>query len=107
MRTLSTVTLLSLTLALVAAAASTARAGDDLQPPVRLEAGGEPMDCDVGHAAPFAHDWDGDGLWDLLVGQMGGGKLRIYRNVGTATEPRFEDYVVFKAGEAEGTVPSG
>lgn len=88
-------------------ATGTAWADGEMDPPVLIEASNGPIDMDVGHAAPFVHDWDGDGTWDLLVGQMGGGKLRIYRNVGTATAPRFEDYEIFKAGESEGTVPSG
>jgi len=82
-------------------------AGTNLDAPVRIAADGKPVDCDVGHAAPYVHDWNGDGVWDLLVGQMGQGRLLIYLNVGTPTEPRFEDSIVFKAGEAEGTVPSG
>ena len=49
-------------------------AGDDpsqeLLPPVRLEAAGKPIDTAVGHAAPFVCDWDGDGVKDLLVGQV-------------------------------------
>lgn len=82
-------------------------AGEELSPPTAVVAGGEPIDVVVGHAAPFMHDMDGDGLLDLLVGQMGGGKLRIYRNVGTASEPRFDDFETFKIGETDATVPSG
>ena len=36
-------------------------------------------------------DFDGDGLKDLLVGQFGHGKLRIYRNSGTTTKTQFKD----------------
>ena len=101
-------TLLVLVIGLLACGGFTAAwAGADLAAPIRVEAKGQAIDCEVGHAAPFVHDWDGDGVWDLLVGQMGQGQLRIYRNVGTPTEPRFEDFEVFKAGEADGTVPSG
>src|SRR5437016_5228905 len=42
----------------------------ELLPPVRLEAAGKPIDTDVGHAAPFVCDIDGDGKLDLLVGQF-------------------------------------
>ncbi len=52
-------------------------------------------------------DFDGDGIPDLLVGQFGEGKLRIYRNVGTANVPRFEGFTWFKTGEQEAQVPSG
>src|SRR3954453_5302371 len=40
----------------------------ELLPPVRLQAAGKVMDTDVGHAAPFVGDFDGDGVADLLVG---------------------------------------
>jgi hypothetical protein len=81
--------------------------GDDLAPPVRLEAGGKPIDTEVGHAAPFVYDWDGDGVRDLLVGQFGGGVLWIFRNEGTNAQPRLAAGVKFKQGAKDGTVPSG
>jgi hypothetical protein len=81
--------------------------GDDLAPPVRLEAGGKPIDTEVGHAAPFVYDWDGDGVRDLLVGQFGGGVLWIFRNEGTNAQPKLAAGVKFKQGAKDGTVPSG
>jgi hypothetical protein len=81
--------------------------GDDLAPPVRLEAGGKPIDTEIGHAAPFVCDWDGDGVRDLLVGQFGGGILTIYRNEGTNALPKLAAGVKFKQGAKDGTVPSG
>ena len=81
-------------------------AGDDLAPPVRLECGGQPIDVDVGHAAPFVCDFDGDGLRDLLVGQFQKGKLRIHRNVGTNREPRYDGFVYFQVGGEDATVPA-
>jgi hypothetical protein len=76
-------------------------------PPVRIEAAGAPIDTEVGHAAPFVCDWDGDGVRDLLVGQFGDGILRIYRNEGTNLQPRFAAGVEFQAGGADGHVPTG
>lgn len=77
------------------------------EPPVRINAGEAPINVDVGHAAPFVADIDGDGLKDLLVGQFGEGKLRIYKNVGTAKEPKFKDFEWFKADGDIARVPTG
>jgi len=82
-------------------------AGDVLAPPVRLVADGEPIDTEIGHAAPYVTDFDGDGIQDLLVGQFGSGLLRIYRNEGTHTEPQLAAAVTFRAGNEDGRVPSG
>ncbi len=80
---------------------------DDLAPPVRLEAAGKPIDTAIGHAAPFAGDFDGDGVQDLLVGQFGDGILWIYRNEGTNARPKLAAGVKFKDGKADGRVPTG
>jgi len=80
--------------------------GPELDAPFRVMADGEPIDVDVGHAAPFFADFDNDGLKDLLVGQFGDGKLRIYRNIGTRSEPKFSDFFCFQAAGADGTVPA-
>lgn len=48
-----------------------------------------------GYAVPSLADWNGDHLKDLLVGEGGGGysgKIRVYLNVGTETDPCFTDY---------------
>jgi len=80
----------------------------DLAPPVQVTAKDKPLDIErSGHAAPFVGDFDGDGKPDLLVGQFSGGKLRIYRNVGTAKAPKFGDFEWFKASDALGTIPAG
>jgi hypothetical protein len=81
--------------------------GDNLAPPVRIEAAGKPIDTEVGHAAPFVYDFNGDGVKDLLVGQFGGGILTIYRNEGTNAQPKLTAGVRFQAGGKDGTVPSG
>lgn len=97
--------------------------------PVRIFASGEPIDVTTGHAAPYVLDFDGDGVRDLLVGEFGDGKfpdaelpaslaagwkkggrfangrVRIYRNHGTDTEPRFEAFEYLQAGGGVATVP--
>jgi len=79
----------------------------ELEPPVRLEAGGKVIDTDVGHAAPFVGDFYGRGVNDLLVGQFGEGILWVYRNDGTNAKPKLAPGVKFKEGKADGRVPTG
>lgn len=79
----------------------------EFEKPVRLEAGGKPIDTDVGHAYPYLYDFDRDGKPDLLVGQFGEGKLRVYRNVGTKAEPKFGEMEWFRAGGEVVTTPAG
>jgi hypothetical protein len=83
------------------------RPADELGPPVRIEAAGKAIDTDVGHAAPFVGDFDGDGVNDLLVGQFGEGILWIYRNEGTNAEPKLAAGKKFKDGSDDGRVPTG
>jgi len=79
----------------------------DLEQPVRLEAAGKPIDTEIGHAAPFVCDFDGDKVKDLLVGQFGKGILWIYRNEGTNSQPKLAAGVKFKQGTEDGRVPYG
>jgi hypothetical protein len=107
--------LLSGAVAAGAVAASAAAAQDPTREPaagfaapVRLQAAGEVIDTpNIGHAAPFVGDFDGDGTRDLLVGQFDGGLLWIYRNLGSDAEPRLAAGVKFQDGRKEGTVPTG
>lgn len=82
-------------------------AATDLAPPVRLLAGSQPINVDVGHAAPFFADIKGDGKGVLLVGQFGEGKLRLYPNIGTRSELRFERFDWLKANGTVCSVPTG
>jgi hypothetical protein len=79
----------------------------ELAAPVQILAGGQAIDVDIGHAAPFIADLKGDGSSVLLVGQFGEGKLRLYPNVGAKNEPRFEKFEWLKVGGAVATVPTG
>jgi hypothetical protein len=94
------------TTAFVAVTLGARAAAQDLAPPVRLEAGGKPINVEIGHAAPYVHDFDGDGVRDLLVGQFGGGKLLIFRNEGSHAEPRFAEGRPFEAGGVVASVPA-
>jgi hypothetical protein len=89
---------------LLAAANSVA---NDLAPPVLLQAGGRPINVDMGHAAPFVADLKGDGHLVLLVGQFGQGKLRLYPNIGSKNEPKFDQFGWFQAGGKEVALPAG
>lgn len=49
----------------------------------------------LSYAAPDVADWNGDGLFDLIVGEGGGldeGMVRIYLNVGGPGEPLFDGF---------------
>jgi hypothetical protein len=76
-----------------------------LADPVRIEAGGAPIQVGIGHAAPFVVDLDRDGRKDLVVGQFEGGKARVYRNAGTNAAPRFTEFSWLEAGGAVACVP--
>ena len=81
--------------------------GSDLAPPIQLQAGGQPINVDMGHAAPFVADLKGDGNMTLLVGQFGEGRLRLYPNVGRKNDPKFDKFDWFKVGGKPVSVPAG
>jgi hypothetical protein len=97
----------AVSIGLMPAREARAPAGSGLLSPVRIASNGKPISVEIGHAAPAWADIDGDGKHELLVGQFGGGKLRIYKNLGSQTEPRFGDFTWFQAGGAVATVPYG
>ena len=79
----------------------------ELVPPFRVAAEGEPIDVYIGHLAPYLFDMDGDGLKDLLLGQMEEGRLRLYTNIGIPAEPRFGSFEFLKADGEAVNVPTG
>lgn len=52
---------------------------------------------------PYMVDWNGDGLNDLIVGQLIDSKVRFYPNVGTNREPVFGDFTYLQADGADVT----
>jgi hypothetical protein len=95
------------TMVAVAAALAASAAAQQFETPFRLEAGGKPIDVEIGHAAPYVVDFDGDGVRDLLVGQFGKGRCRIYKNTGTAAAPQFGEFTFFEAGGKVAEVAAG
>jgi hypothetical protein len=97
-----------LLVALLLAAPVIAGESNELLPPVQIQAAGKALDVERdGHSAPFVGDFYEDGGLCLLVGQFDSGRLRIYRNTGTRTKPRFDSYAWFEAGGKIASVPSG
>ncbi len=54
---------------------------------VRLSVGGATLSVGA-RATPYAHDWDEDGLNDLLCGDVNG-NVHLFRNVGTVGSPSY------------------
>ncbi len=99
----------------------------DLKAPVRIKSGDAFIDVITGHAAPLMRDMDGDGLKDLLVGEFGNGtfpeaeylteasrkfgshmavsRVRVYKNRGTETAPRFDGFEYMKTKEGAASIP--
>jgi hypothetical protein len=62
-----------------------------------------------GYSVPSLADWNNDGLADLIVGEgnyANPGKVRIYLNVGTESQPQFFDYCYAQCAGADLTVPA-
>ena len=63
----------------------------------------------AGYSVPSLADWNNDKLNDLVVGEGGGsgsGKVRVYLNVGTESDPRFVNYVYAKSNGVDLTCPA-
>lgn len=88
-------------IAVMVLGAGTASAVFELDPPVTVQDAGADLWV-TGYSVPSVADWDADGAPDLIVGEGGSGypegKVRIYRNVGTADAPAFSGYVYATSG---------
>lgn len=82
--------------------------GDELLPPVRLEADGQPIDIGLlsgyAHAGPTLGDVDGDGDRDLLVGDFPG-HFWLFENTGSDTEPVYTARGKLQAGGGDAKTP--
>ncbi len=67
-----------------------------------INAGGSPIDHIF--PSPCVYDWDGDSIKDLIVGQFTSGKVNLYLNSGTNSEPELEASSFLKAGGVDITL---
>ena len=67
-----------------------------LAPGVRLTVGASPLAVPA-RATPYVHDWDEDGLPDLLCG-AGDGYVYFFKNIGTPQSPAYAAGVRIQAG---------
>jgi hypothetical protein len=81
--------------------------GVELLAPFAVEAGGAPIDAPGGNSAPCVADLDGDGLFDLFVGEYEDGLVRAYRNLGARGAPRFAPGELVRHAEGPVKVPYG
>jgi hypothetical protein len=66
--------------------AKQAKFAAEVQP---LLVGEQAMKAMAHHAMVLVADWDQDGVWDLLIASDGG-EVEFFRNIGSATQPAFE-----------------
>jgi hypothetical protein len=67
-----------------------------------IEAGGSLIDHIF--PSPCVYDWNGDGKKDLIVGQFSSGKVNLYINSGTNSEPVLDAPTFLKAGVSDITL---
>lgn len=79
----------------------------DLGPQELVQAGGRDL-LVQGFSVPCLEDWNNDPLKDLIVGEGGGttpGRVRVYLNVGTESDPCFVDYAYAQSAGQDLTCP--
>lgn len=62
-----------------------------------------------GYSVPSYTYWDGDLLQDLIISEGGGGfdgKVRIYLNVGSVSDPQFNNFFYAQSNGTDLTIPS-
>ncbi|NLF31715.1 MAG: PEP-CTERM sorting domain-containing protein [Planctomycetes bacterium] len=94
---------ISMLVGILVPALSASAALPDYAAGVILSTGSGPIDV-PGYSVPSLADWDRDGLLDLVVGEGSGtasGKVRVYRNIGTAAAPAYGDYFYAQANGAD------
>jgi hypothetical protein len=72
----------------------------DAAPALTLQESGDNLTVGL-IANPFLADWNGDGLNDLIVGQLLDSKVRFYPNIGTNQDPVFMTYTYLQADGAD------
>ena len=80
----------------------------NLGPEELIQANGVDIDV-LGYSVPSFVDWDNDNLKDLVIGEGGGdrdGKVRVYINVGTESNPQFSDYFYVQSEGDDLTCPA-
>jgi WD40 repeat protein len=79
----------------------------NLGPEEIIRADGQDIEV-PGYSVPSLADWNNDNLKDLIVGEGGGfedGRIRVYLNVGTESEPAFSQYFYVQSDEDDLTCP--
>ncbi len=86
-----------------------AAAGLNLGPVELVQANGAAIEV-PGYSVPSFDFWNGDDLKDLVVGEGGGGvvagKVRVYLNVGTGSDPLFTDYFYAQSDDSDLVIPA-
>jgi hypothetical protein len=81
----------------------------DLGPEERVQAAGADLAV-LGYSVPSFVFWNGDSLKDLVVGEGGGtapsGKVRVYLNTGTPSQPQFSAYFYAQSAGSDLACPA-